>query len=156
MQLSIQFPLPSGATYDFSIDPLYAPIDVPNSKVKVMGTKIEITLAKKSSNLKWHALESTDSAPVVLPSPTKTPKEEPKTKAEPAQASKSAKKEDTIDSDDEEQGDPVDSFFKSLYAKADPDTRRAMMKSYIESNGTALSTNWSDVGSKKVEEHPPN
>lgn len=121
-----------------------------------MGTKIEITLAKKSSNLKWHALESTGSTPVVLPPRNETPKEEPKTKAGPAQASKAAKKDDTIDSDDEEQGDPVDSFFKSLYAKADPDTRRAMMKSYIESNGTALSTNWSDVGSKKVEEHPPN
>ena len=49
-------------------------------------------------------------------------------------------------------GDAVDGFFKKLYKGADPDTQRAMMKSYTESNGTALSTNWSDVGSKKVEE----
>ncbi|KIY00770.1 uncharacterized protein Z520_03435 [Fonsecaea multimorphosa CBS 102226] len=48
--------------------------------------------------------------------------------------------------------DPVDGFFKKLYASADEDTRRAMMKSFYESNGTALSTNWSEVGSKKVEE----
>jgi len=29
------------------------------------------------------------------------------------------------------------------------------MKSYTESNGTALSTNWSEVGKGKVETSPP-
>ena len=48
-------------------------------------------------------------------------------------------------------GDKVDSFFKKLYATADDDTRRAMMKSFQESGGTALSTNWSEVGQGKVE-----
>ncbi len=52
---------------------------------------------------------------------------------------------------DEEGGDAVDSFFKKLYKGADPDTRRAMMKSFQESNGTALSTNWDEVGKKRVE-----
>ena len=55
-----------------------------------------------------------------------------------------------VDSDDEG-GDAVDSFFKKLYKGSDPDTRRAMMKSYQESNGTALSTNWEEVGKKRVE-----
>ena len=55
----------------------------------------------------------------------------------------------------EDEGDPVNGFFKKLYAGADPDTRRAMMKSYQESNGTALSTNWSEVGKGKVETSPP-
>lgn len=56
-----------------------------------------------------------------------------------------------VDSD-YETGDPVDSFFKKLYAGADDDTRRAMMKSFSESNGTALSTNWAQVGKGPVEE----
>lgn len=30
-----------------------------------------------------------------------------------------------------------------------------MMKSFTESNGTSLSTNWDDVKSKKVETVPP-
>ncbi|MCJ1313008.1 hypothetical protein MMC25_006684 [Agyrium rufum] len=61
-----------------------------------------------------------------------------------------------IDEDeDEDGGDPVNGFFRKLFKNADPDTKRAMMKSYQESNGTALSTNWSDVGSKKVEVTPP-
>ncbi|KAI9822408.1 MAG: hypothetical protein M1827_000127 [Pycnora praestabilis] len=56
---------------------------------------------------------------------------------------------------EDEEGDPVNNFFKKIYAGADPDTRRAMMKSYQESNGTALSTNWSEVGQKPVETSPP-
>ncbi len=62
---------------------------------------------------------------------------------------------DANDLDYEDEGDPVNSFFKKLYKDADPDTRRAMMKSYQESNGTALSTNWAEVGKGKVETSPP-
>ena len=57
--------------------------------------------------------------------------------------------------EDDDGNDPVDGFFKKLYAGADADTRRAMMKSYQESNGTALSTNWDEVGKGKVETSPP-
>lgn len=39
--------------------------------------------------------------------------------------------------------------------QGDEDTRRAMMKSFQESNGTVLSTNWQEVGSKKTEWQPP-
>ncbi|KAF2563163.1 hypothetical protein F2Q70_00017220 [Brassica cretica] len=38
---------------------------------------------------------------------------------------------------------------------ADEDMRRAMNKSFAESNGTVLSTNWKEVGTKKVESTPP-
>ena len=56
---------------------------------------------------------------------------------------------------EDEEGDPTNNFFKMLYSGADPDTKRAMMKSYTESNGTALSTNWSEVGKGPVETSPP-
>lgn len=81
--------------------------------------------------------ESSDAAP-----------DDPATaKAEPA---------DTEDwADDDEGGDPATGFFKKIFQNADPDTRRAMMKSYQESNGTALSTNWEEVGKKKMETSPP-
>ena len=56
---------------------------------------------------------------------------------------------------EEEEGDPTTNFFKMLYKGADPDTQKAMMKSYQESNGTALSTNWAEVSKGKVETSPP-
>lgn len=56
---------------------------------------------------------------------------------------------------EDEEGDPTTNFFKMLYKDADPDTQKAMMKSYQESNGTALSTNWADVSKGKVETSPP-
>lgn len=80
----------------------------------------------------------------------KRPKEEKKENEADGAAEADA---DNFDYDDE--GDPVNSFFKKLYKDADPDTRRAMMKSYQESNGTALSTNWAEVGKGKVETSPP-
>jgi len=58
------------------------------------------------------------------------------------------------DDSDHESGDPMD-FFQKLYSGADDATKRAMMKSYTESNGTALSTDWSEVSKKKVETVPP-
>lgn len=62
----------------------------------------------------------------------------------------------TIDDDDiDDEGDPLQGFFKKLYKDASPDTRRAMMKSYVESNGTALSTDWEDVKKKTVPINPP-
>lgn len=56
---------------------------------------------------------------------------------------------------DDEEGDPTTNFFKQLFKGADPDTQKAMMKSYQESNGTALSTNWAEVSKGKVETSPP-
>ncbi|KAK3698110.1 Cochaperone protein [Vermiconidia calcicola] len=57
--------------------------------------------------------------------------------------------------DDMEGGDEANAFFKKLFKGASPETQRAMMKSYTESNGTALSTNWDEVSKGKVETLPP-
>lgn len=184
--LTISFPISNESDYDFSLDPLYAPIDVSSSTYNIMSTKIEIILKKVQPGQKWHALESSDPvtdshAPSISTHPDKV------LHAAPAQAgpvyptssrtgpknwdklandmttSKNKNKEKKNDADDDddydydkaENGDDVNNFFQKLYAGADPDTRRAMMKSFSESNGTALSTNWSEVGKAKTEVTPP-
>ena len=50
---------------------------------------------------------------------------------------------ETLDGDD-----GLNKMFQDLYRDADDDQRRAMMKSFVESNGTVLSTDWADVGRK--------
>lgn len=62
---------------------------------------------------------------------------------------------DDDDDDEEEKDGDVNSFFKKLYQDADPDSKRAMMKSFVESNGTSLSTNWAEAQSKTYQSHPP-
>lgn len=176
--------MPSGSGYDFTLDPLYAPIDPSTSKVSVMGTKIELVLQKKTPGQKWSALEGSASNITKITDRPAVPQAQASAgPAYPTSSRKGAKDWDKLassltskkskekkakadtegdgDASDAESvdsdfgGDAVDGFFKKLYAGADPDTRRAMMKSFIESEGTSLSTNWSEVGSKKMEPHPP-
>ncbi|MES1903930.1 MAG: hypothetical protein MHPSP_004263 [Paramarteilia canceri] len=45
----------------------------------------------------------------------------------------------------------INVFFNQLYSKANHETKMAMQKSFEESKGTVLSTNWKDVGEKHVD-----
>lgn len=65
-------------------------------------------------------------------------------------------KERTTEEDPNVGGDStVNSFFQKIFADADEDTKRAMMKSFQESGGTTLSTNWEEVKKAKVDVKPP-
>jgi len=180
--LTISFPLQTSSDYDFSLEPLFAEIDPSTSSFSIMSTKVEVVLKKSQPGQKWPALEtnepvdqssttttSTASAPAQPSSASqKAPSYPTSSRSGPKNwdklASEALAKPKTDDSkpgakteeeEDDEGGDPVNGFFKKLYAGADADTRRAMMKSFSESNGTALSTNWEEVKKGKVETNPP-
>jgi len=42
-------------------------------------------------------------------------------------------------------------FFQEIFRNADPEKRKAMMKSFQTSGGTVLSTDWGDVSKKDYE-----
>jgi suppressor of G2 allele of SKP1 len=164
-QLEVSFPIAaSNSTYDYTVQPLFSAVDTSKSSFRVTPHKIEILLQKSKPGLKWSSLEGTDPIPSTTTSapPSEIPAEilAPKQNTAPAYPTSSRtgpKNWDKVVEDkegDEEEGG-VDDFFKKLYANADPDTKRAMMKSYQESNGTSLSTVWDEVGKKKVETSPP-
>lgn len=76
--------------------------------------------------------------------------------AYPTSSRNGPKNWDTIgDDEDEEEGKDVNFFFQKLFKNADPAQQRAMKKSFLESNGTSLSTDWSDVKDRTVETVPP-
>lgn len=56
----------------------------------------------------------------------------------------------------EEAKDPsMNDLFKQIYESGSEEVRRAMNKSFQESAGTVLSTNWDNVANKKIEPKPP-
>jgi suppressor of G2 allele of SKP1 len=175
-QVEVHFPIGSNSSYSFSLDHLYDQINPSKSAFSITPNKLEITL-HKTSGFKWPALERATvvSAPLlkdsnVLSTPTSLSTTANKPPTYPTSSRHGPKNWDALASsalaaestgqeklaeDDDEEGDPLHGFFKKLYKDADPDTKRAMMKSYTESNGTALSTNWEDVQKKTVETNPP-
>ena len=190
--LTISFPLQSGSTFDFSLDPLFGQVNTEKSIIRVLPAKLEIILAKAVSGQKWNALETNE--PVAANQPTTAGADNaeddlakavalsqgkaaaPAATAYPTSSKSGPKDWDKIvkdssksgnggdgdeemadddDDDIEDGGDPANKFFKKLFKGASPDVQRAMMKSYTESNGTSLSTNWDEVSKSKVETLPP-
>ncbi|ORY23371.1 SGS domain-domain-containing protein [Naematelia encephala] len=150
-----------------NLSPLFAPIQPEESTFRLLSTKIELKLIKVDTET-WPALLSTPTVPSDA-GPSRSTQLPPTAQAPVVQEKKDAKRrnwdkilsedelEDKSDSSDPNAGGDaaLQSLFSKIYADADADTRRAMIKSFTESGGTALSTDWSDVGSKTVPIRPP-
>jgi suppressor of G2 allele of SKP1 len=170
--VEVAFPVHgSGSTYAFSLDPSWASIDPAQSSYRVTPNKVELTLKKATPGVKWHNLEGqqpvqtkdeADSEPMTkIPTHVLTHKK-PSMETPPAYptSSKSGPKNwDTVADkeldDNDVEGDETSAFFKKLYSGATSEQQKAMMKSYQESGGTVLSTDWSNVGGRTVVPEPP-
>jgi len=143
------------------LQPLKGQIDPSASSYRVLSVKVEIRL-KKMAPGRWGELVGSSPDPLASTSaanPQPVPDSRPKPKKNWEGITTdilSSEKEKTTDEDPNVGGEAVlNGFFQKLFADADEDTKRAMMKSYQESGGTTLSTNWEEVGKGPVPVKPP-
>ncbi|CUG92921.1 phosphatase-like protein, putative [Bodo saltans] len=143
-----------GKEYQYSLERLFAPVQTP-PVVSIRSMKVEIVLTKVTP-YHWPALEVKDDdivrtieQPSAIAAATA-----PGTSKELAYPNSKGKNWSTFKMDEEEEkpeGDAaLNALFKQIYGNGSDEQRKAMIKSFTESNGTVLSTNWDEVGSKKV------
>lgn len=129
--------------YELTLE-LLNPILPETSSHKATPHKVEIILMKRDFG-RWQNLERKVE---VAPTPVITKKKQPE---DWDKISKELEK-----TDDKEEGEQaVNALFRKIYEGASEEQRRAMNKSFSESGGTVLSTNWDEVGKDKVEVKPP-
>lgn len=156
---------------------IFADTIIPSgSRWSVTPRKIELVVAKATPGLKWATwgeekigpadVESSGSVQPEAPTPVAAapPAPAPSTAdasvratppAYPTSSKSGPKNWEKLEVEDDEQEKDVNAFFKQLFKNSTPEQQRAMMKSFTESNGTALSTDWNDVKDRTVETVPP-
>ncbi|CDU23228.1 related to SGT1-subunit of SCF ubiquitin ligase complex [Sporisorium scitamineum] len=150
----------TGSEYLLRIDPLFSTVDVTSSSYKVLSTKIDVILHKAQPGTRWLQLQA-ESSHSVISAATPTYAASQATAPKPPKPNKwdsfnpDADEDPSAGAESNAGEADINKFFQKLYADADDDTRRAMMKSYQESGGTTLSTDWSKVGKGRVSTQPP-
>ncbi|XP_068197245.1 protein SGT1 homolog isoform X2 [Antennarius striatus] len=149
-ELTAAVRLASGETYELQLRLLH-PVVPQQCSYKVLSTKVEFRM-KKTDAVRWEALEGDGQSTVKHFYPSGDPP-----------PSLHARKWDqlAVDITEEEKNEKVEGdaalnrLFQQIYCDGSDEVKRAMNKSFMESAGTVLSTNWKDVGKRKVEMSPP-
>lgn len=155
--LSVAINIPGEEPYHLQ-PRLFGKITPAKCRYQVFPPKIEIRLAKAQA-IQWTSLEYTKDVAVPYKINVSTAAQRPSYPSSKQRGVDWDKLEAEVKKEEKEEkldGDAaLNKFFQDIYRDADEDTKRAMQKSFLESNGTVLSTNWKEVGAKKVEATPP-
>lgn len=135
-------------TDDYVLDQqLYAPIVPSQSSWNASRFKVEVKLKKLRNGEAWRTL---DKEARVLSAQAQAGQDSIKRRDEQEARQRGLTSFAESELKNYKEDDSAMSLFRTIYKDADEDMRRAMMKSYSESGGKVLSTNWEDVKKEKV------
>lgn len=134
-ELTIQAKFATGQPYALNLK-LSKNIVPDRSSFRLLPSKLEVLLAKTEAE-RWDVLEKTVVQVPEIPTSQRN----------------WDKVVNEMTKDDEDSD--VNTLFRKIYSDGSDEVRKAMNKSFMESGGTVLSTNWKDVGKDKVEIKPP-
>ena len=170
----------AGITHTVICGNTYTDVNVEGCKINIKDEKVLIKLKKENVGFEWPELlgkktfgssstsrpaapaaaaegeskqdedgkEAKPAAPPVVPT---IPAGKPRPYASHKDWDKIEKELADAEKEEKPEGDEaMNKLFQTIYASADEDTKRAMIKSYQTSGGTVLSTNWGEVKEKDV------
>lgn len=148
----------NGREYSCSYDPLYAELAEAAPTVSVRSMKVEVSV-KKAQPYQWPTLERQGGS-VNVAAAAPVPADAPSTAKDLKYPNSKGKDWSAVKLEDDEDAKPegeaaLNKLFQQIYGDGSDEQRRAMIKSFTESGGTVLSTNWDDVKKKKVDAQPP-
>ncbi|XP_049888688.1 protein SGT1 homolog isoform X2 [Epinephelus moara] len=151
-ELSATIQLASGGTYNLDLH-LMHPVIPEQCNFKILTTKVEFKM-KKTDAIRWEKLEGEGQESNI--------KHFNPTDQYPTSSHHSCKWDKmVVDISEEEKNEKLEGdaalnkLFQQIYSDGSDEVKRAMNKSFMESGGTVLSTNWIDVGKRRVEMNPP-
>ncbi|KFW76879.1 Suppressor of G2 allele of SKP1, partial [Manacus vitellinus] len=146
--------LPSGESFNLKLDLLHSVVPE-QSTFKVLSTKVEIKM-KKPEAVRWEKLEGQGDSPKLKQFTPDTQHLYPSSSHYTRNWDKLVVEIKEEEKNEKLEGDAaLNKLFQQIYSDGTDEVKRAMNKSFMESGGTVLSTNWSDVGKRKVEVNPP-
>uniref|UniRef100_A0A1I8G7F3 SGT1 protein n=2 Tax=Macrostomum lignano TaxID=282301 RepID=A0A1I8G7F3_9PLAT len=134
------------------------PVAGDSLQLSVKPTRLDIRVNKQQPGLRWGVLEGSDSSlQATLASPqAQSGQPAPPVEQKPPQQGKNWDAIAKSIEDEKLEGDAaLNDLFQKIYSDGTDEQRKAMVKSFTESGGTVLSTNWQDVNKGKVEVKPP-